>query len=258
MERWQALALLAVVLGASALHASTVEEITTCMRANIPETVRIQTFQLQSFDRAGESRLLSGRLTASRETDLVRANLRLATPPDLKDAAYLMRESRDGSDEMYIFLPALNKIRRVVGGTRDNPLFGTDFSYNDLRQLHKAFAGQPTQVEAPEMIEGRPVHVLEIRPRAEDQSRYSRVRAWVDVEACTPLRMEFYEGERLSKRLLSPPASLARVDGYWYAAITEMHDLQAGTHTRMSVSEIETGPRLPERLFNPRLFHMGN
>lgn len=258
MERWRALALLGAAVAMPALSAATVEEVTTCMRANIPETVRIQTFELQSFDRMGESRLLAGRLTASREDDLVRANLRLESPPDLKDAAYLMRENQTGSDEMYVFLPALNKVRRVVGGTRDNPLFGTDFSYNDLRQLHKAFAGQPTQMEAPETIEGRPVHVLDIRPRATDESRYSRIRAWVDAEACTPLKMEFYEGERLSKRLLSPPSALARVDGYWYAALTEMHDLQAGTHTRMSVRDIETGPRLPERLFNPRLFHMGN
>lgn len=258
MERWAIRVLLSAVIVLPARAATTVDEVTTCMRANIPETVRIQTFQLQSFDRSGESRLLAGRLTASRETDLVRANLRLESPPDLKDAAYLMRENAEGSDEMYMFLPALNKVRRVVGGTRDNPLFGTDFSYNDLRQLHKAFAGQPTQMAAPETLEGRPVHVLDIQPSAEDQSRYSRIRAWVDAEACTPLRMEFFEGERLSKRLLSPAASLARVDGYWYAAETEMHDLQAGTHTRMSVSDIETGPSLPQRLFNPRLFYMGN
>ncbi len=258
MQGWRALVLLGVVMMSPMLSAATVEAVTTCMRANIPETVRIQTFELQSHDRNGESRLLAGRLTASRETDLVRANLQLERPPDLKDAAYLMRENAEGSDEMYIFLPALNKVRRVVGGTRDNPLFGTDFSYNDLRQLHKAFAGQPTQMGPPETLDGRPVHVLDVRPTAEDQSRYTRIRAWIDVEACTPLKMEFFEGERVSKRMRSPASSLARVEGYWYAAQTEMHDLQAGTHTRMSVSNIETGARLPQRVFNPRLFYMGN
>lgn len=258
MERWPAGVLLAALIVGSARAATTVDDVTQCMRANIPETVRIQTFQLRSHDRGGESRLLAGRLTASREEDQVRANLRLESPPDLKDAAYLMLENRQGGDEMYIFLPALNKVRRVVGGTRDNPLFGTDFSYNDLRQLHKAFAGHPTELLPPESLEGRDVHVLDVRPAQDDESRYTRIRAWVDQEACAPLKMEFFEGERVSKRLLSPAASLSRIDGYWYAAQIEMHDLQAGTHTVMTVSDIETGPRLPERLFNPRLFHMGN
>src|SRR5687767_12494988 len=82
------------------------DKIQNCMRANIPETVRIQTIEVTAIDRTGGERLLKGRLYGTREKQLVRVMMRVESPQDLAGAAYLVREAQK-SDEMYIYLPAI-------------------------------------------------------------------------------------------------------------------------------------------------------
>ena len=50
----------------------------------------------------------------------------------MRDAAYLVREASDPGkeEEMYVYLPALQKVRRITGAMKDSSLFGTDLSYS--------------------------------------------------------------------------------------------------------------------------------
>ena len=235
-----------------------VEALNACMRANVPETVRVQTFELRAVDRGGGERQLRGRLYAERDDDLVRANLRLDAPADMRDAAYLMRETADGRDDMYVYLPALNKVRRIVGGTRDNPLFGTDFSYNDLRHMQSAFSGDDGRLGEDAAVEGRPVRVLEQDNVDDPDQRIVRLVAWVDVETCVALKVDFHDKEGVAKRMVSPAGSLQQSGSHWYAAESVMHDLRAGTHTTLTITGVTSGEDIAGRLFNPQLFYLGN
>ncbi|MFW1568148.1 hypothetical protein ACEV9J_24615, partial [Vibrio parahaemolyticus] len=90
----------------SAYAGSAEDKLLACMRANIPPTLRIQQFRLESVDRSNSTRVLQGRLYAKRENNQLRAMLRLTAPADINGASYLIREG-DKSDEMYVYLPAL-------------------------------------------------------------------------------------------------------------------------------------------------------
>lgn len=234
------------------------DSLLACMRANIPQTLRIQSFELVSVDRGGGERRLQGRLYGQREQDLLRVMLRLEAPTDLRGAAYLLREADPASDEMYVFLPALNKVRRVAGGTRDNGLFGTDFSYNDLKQIHHAFAGGEMRLLAPQTLDGRPVQLLDLRPGAAADTRFDQIQAWVDSASCVALKIEFSRAGKLHKRLRAPAAELRQSGPHWYAGSALMEDLEAGTQTRLRITGVVSGEDLAGRYFNPRMFHIGN
>src|SRR3546814_18541356 len=66
--------------------------------------------------------------------------MRISAPGDLAGASYLLRE-RDNGDEMYVYIPALSKVRRVSGAAVDGSLWGTDLSFADVKQLGNAFGG---------------------------------------------------------------------------------------------------------------------
>ena len=233
------------------------DQLLACMRANIPPTLSIREFELKSFDRAGGERLLKGRLYAKRENDKLRATLRLTAPADMNGAAYLMKEGSK-QDEMYVFLPALNRVRRIQGAAGDGPLFGTDLSYADIKQINSAFAGAAPALEGREKLEGRDASVLTVKPHAENGSRTTRIRAVVDQTTCVALRVEFFEGSSLRKRLTSPAASLTKAGNYWYAASAEMHDLKTATKTRLNITGVKSGEELANRYFDSRNFHLGN
>lgn len=225
-----------------------------CMRANIPNVLRVQEFELNAVDRTGGERILRGRVYAMRENDLMRAMLKIKAPPDLNNAAYLVREGKE-RDDMFIFLPALNRVRRVMGGSADSPLFGTDLSYNDVKQVQNSFAGGEVRLEKPDSIEGHPVHVLAMTPHTGTDTHYTLIRGWIDQKACVPLKIDFYEGANVRKRLSAPAASIKQYNTNWYVSEARMEDLQAKTHTSLKITGFSKPDKLSERYFNATSFY---
>lgn len=238
----------------------TVESIDQCMRANIPPALQIKQFTLDSTDRNGASRQLKGRLFAVREDGLLRTMLRIDAPADLRGAAYLLREGKDKEqqDAMYIFLPALNKTRRIMGGTQDNPLFGTDISYADIKQISHAFSGGKVVLEKTEQLDKRDTYVLALTPDAAQQSRYAQIRTWVDKQSCVALRADFIADTQVRKRYSASAKDLKQDGMRWYVAKGTMEDLSEKSHTELTIDGVSGSDSLSGVYFNPRSFQLGN
>jgi hypothetical protein len=244
---------LAAIAGDPAL-----DEVTRCMRANIPPTVRIQTVEVTAWDRIGGERTLKGKLFGTREKEQVRVMMRIEGPPDLKGASYLVREGTK-ADEMYLYLPAVQRVRRITGGQLDGQLWGTDLSYNDLKQLQNAFAGASVTLDpVAAQYEQREVYTLAFTPRAEDGSRYRAVRTLVDKKTCVALKVEFVDPAGIRKVMTVQPADLKQSGPHWYASAAEVRDLKNGTRTRVMVTGVSAGDKLAARYFSPQTFYLGN
>jgi hypothetical protein len=254
MKRIHVLLALLLMAGAARANDAATDKILDCMRANIPKTMRIQEFDLTSVDPAGGERMLRGRLYAVRENDLMRAMVKIKAPPDLNNAAYLVREGKE-RDDMFIYLPALNRVRRIMGGSADSPLFGTDLSYNDIKQVQNAFSGGPVKLEKADTIENRPVDVLTLTPSPGAESHYTQIRGWIDQKTCVALKIEFYEGANVRKRLTTSAKTLKQSGANWYFSEALMEDLHAKTHTTLKITGLTSVDKLSERYFNATSFY---
>ena len=253
-------ALVVLALGpVSALAADPeLDKVLDCMRANIPQTVRIQTVEITAWDRTGGERSLRGKLFGTREGERARIMMRIEAPPDLANAAYLVREGTK-SDEMYLYLPAAKKTRRITGASLDGQLWGTDLSYNDVKQIQNAFTGaEAVRDAALGKIEDRDVHVLSFTPRKDDGSRYRSIRTHVDAKTCVALKVEFLEPAGVRKTITVKPADLKQSGPHWYAADAEIRDVKNNTRTRVKVLGVTSGDKLANRYFSPQTFYLGN
>jgi hypothetical protein len=249
--------LLALLLSGTAAADDATTKILDCMRANIPSALRIQEFDLTTVDPSGGERTLRGRLFALRDNGLMRAMIKIKAPPDLNNAAYLIREGKE-RDDMYIFLPALNRVRRVTGGSGDSPLFGTDLSYNEVKQVQNAFSGGPARLEKADTLEGRAVSVVAMTPITHEDSHYTLMRGWIDQKTCVALKIDFYEGTNVRKRLSAPAAGLKQAGKTWYVTEARMDDLHAKTHTTLKITGLSSGDKLSERYFNASSFYLAD
>jgi hypothetical protein len=255
---WLAVVLWPLSATAAAAADPVLDQALACMRANIPPTVRIQTVEVTAWDRGGGERTLKGRLFGTREDDRVRVMMKIEAPNDLAGASYLVREGKT-TDEMYLYLPAVRKVRRITGQSLDGQLWGTDLTYNDVKQLQNAFTGADV-VREPQAgaIQQRPVHVLSFTPRKEDASRYKLVRTHVDQKACVALLVEFLDPTGVRKTVTVDPKDLKQAGPHWYASIAEIRDVRNGTHTRLKVTGVTSGDKLAGRYFHPQTFYLGN
>ena len=233
----------------------TAEQIRECTRANFPTETSVQTIELASYDRSGGKRVLKSKLFWKRMADgYSRAMMQVSSPVDLSGSAYLVLEKPE-LDDMYIYLPNVRKARRIVGQTGSKPLWNTDFSYEDIKQMQGVSKSGTVKRLPDTEVGGRKAYVLEVTPDVAESS-YETIIAQIDQTTCTPLQLEFYEaGKVLRKRLTSDPASLLEQEGRWIARQLEMRDLRDDTRTTVQIDKIEYNEKLADTVFNPLRFY---
>lgn len=226
-----------------------------CMRDNMPESLRIQEVKLTTIDRDGGEREMRGRMYGTREDGRVQVMIRIEAPSDLAGAAYLIREAGN-RDDMYLYLPVINKVRRIRGSSADGKLFGTDLSYSDIKQVQNAYSAAEATLGETSTHGGREVRALSLKPSDAD-SLYQRLEMKIDAETCVALSVDFITADGPRKTLRVDPAHLKQSGRYWYAEQVHVHDLLDGTRTRLTVTDVRSDADVSARYFNPRMFYLG-
>lgn len=257
--------LFAVLLLGIATPALAVEDVTAiaeCLRANLPTTLRVQQVAFDTTLSNGSQRSLSGRLYAQRETDpspeALRLTLQIETPDAYNGAAYLLREAADRPSEgMYVYLPALRRVRQISGSFADGPLLSTDFSYREFRLLFGSLGDAELRLAESETLDGHSAVVLDVTPPNDATTRYTHIRLWLDPKSCLPLRGDFHEGETLRKRFEARPnAQRQTTTGEHYLAVSRMEDLIEKSYTDLHVLGVDRDAPIPPQVFDPAGFYL--
>jgi hypothetical protein len=233
-------------------------KIADCMRTNYPPIMKANHFEIESTDRSGVMHKLEGKLYAIKEKNHLKVMLHITAPSNVAGASYLVIESGGNQeDDMYVFLPAINRVRHVTGSFANGSLLGTDFSYAEVKQIVNAFSGASGQVQGTEKLDGRDTHVLSIKPLPALKSPYTTVKAWVDTQNCTLMQAEFNSGTTIRKRLTSPADGIKQSGKYWYQSEVSMQDLRSGTQTIMRLSGVDSTKSISSTNFSPATFYLG-
>ena len=253
--------LLLLVLAAPA-YAADAEflKVYSCMRANVPDTIRAQEIEFDSTDRTGGIRVIRGKLTAKREDGLARISIRITAPTNVSGAAYLVRErAGNPEDDMFVFLPGVGRVRHITGAFASGSLLGTDFSYADAKIIQNTFTGADGKLEAASEVDQRPTHVLTLTPTKKMKNpTYSLVRMWLDQKTCVPLKADFYQGDKLRKQLTASASALTQSGKFWYLSQFEMNDLKEGSKTQIKFGNVEGDVKASAAMFDPNGFYKGN
>jgi hypothetical protein len=134
-----------------------------------------QTFQLQIKSRV------------SRQTgDVV---YQMLFPKERKGEAVLLHRSEEKFTGT-LFIPP-NTVRPIASGQMNQPLFGSDLSYEDI--IDSPYRWSLQAIVGTEVIDGTSCQVLESKPGKGHNSSYSSVKTWVDPRRLVPLRIEKYD-----------------------------------------------------------------
>jgi outer membrane lipoprotein-sorting protein len=166
---------------------------------------------------------------------------RFTEPADQRGIAML---SLPGGN-IYLYLPAYKKVKRIASHVKNNRFAGTDFTYEDMEAKSYAENYQAS------ILKTESNHfVLQLIPNDKD-SDYSKLVMWVRKDNFVADKIEFYDrADRLGKRLVC--SSIEKIDGYWVTREQEMTDLMRNHRTRMIMRDIHFDQGLSEGLFTER------
>lgn len=235
--------------------ATTLEDIRNCMVANLPESTSEQSVRLRSIDRAGSEQSISARLWWRHKPEKdTRLMARIDAPLDLEGVAYLgIREN--GEQTVYTYIPALNRVQRIKGKTSKGKLWGTDFSYEDIRYLEAIVSSGDLRLIGDSNVGERPTWRVEMTP-SDVNSSYQKIINDVDQQTCVPLRSELYEKDDEARKVLSvDPLSLSQLGERWLARRATMEDLLNQTRTVVEVTRVRHDDKIASRTFSPSNFY---
>lgn len=179
-----------------------------------------------------------------------RTLVRFLSPADVDGTGLLVHDHADGSSDQWLYLPALDRSRRIASGRRGGRFVGSDLFFEDLEDRQPDLDEHRLLGETD--YEGTPVLKLESVPVAEDNSVYSKRISWVHVDTRTPLRVDFYQTGADDPVKNWTVQRLDRVDGYWTVMESTVQDLTSGHRTRLIVDSITYDSGLTEDLFTNR------
>ncbi len=119
-------------------------------------------------------------------------------PADDKGVAFLKIEHEGGDDEMRLWLPAFNKVRRISSSQKSDSFMGSDMSYEDMtsRDLNE----HAYELLGEESLNEVLCYKLEINPKPKAESSYSKYVSWISKDDYLLLREEAYnKSGRLEK-----------------------------------------------------------
>ena len=175
-------------------------------------------------------------------------------PSDVKDTSFLSYSYSDGrSDDQWIYLPALKRVKRVASDKKNDSFMGSDFTYDDMGTRHPS--ADTHKVLRTETIDGRKCLVVESIPK-ESKPTYAKTLAWVVEGEWIGLKKEFYLADgSLGKKL--EIASYEKTDGIWVITDMTMSNVDKGSSTRIQMLDVSFNNDLKESVFTERQMKIG-
>lgn len=177
--------------------------------------------------------------------------IRFTEPADIEGTGLLTIDLADGDSNQWIYLPAMERVRRIDSNRKGGRFVNSDYYYEDLRD--RKVTMDTHRVIGRENLGGVACEVLESIPVKPGNSVYSKRISWIDTTTLLPLRIDFFEKreDQPSKRLLVTKRE--KIQAYWTVLDSTLTDLGNEHQTRLSVEKVLYDRRLPARLFTTQL-----
>jgi len=172
-------------------------------------------------------------------------------PPNVRDTALLVHSNTEqGDDSMWIYLPALDRIKRVdLGSSGGGYFMGSDFTFRDLvsrDETEYVLALLPAKDDTHFMVE--------VRGRTPELQRtfgYSREEHFIRRDNFSRERIVFYDlaGDLLKELIVKEEHE---ADGYAFPSRVRMLNHQSGHVSEIVFEDLSFSAEIPDRFFTQR------
>lgn len=177
------------------------------------------------------------------------------SPADVRKMVFMVHKHAGPGkdDDRWLYMPAMDLVRRIAAGDKRTSFVGSDFLYEDI-------SGRALYADTHKLVSTTDRHyVLENRPKDPDSVAFQYYLAWVDHTTFITDRVAFYKtGDFLYREMavLAVENIPADEDGkavvYPTVVRSVARNLETGSTTEMTLSNIVYNPGLGDALFSER------
>jgi hypothetical protein len=192
--------------------------------------------------------------TRVREFSILRLNVQgkdqkfyvyFKAPADVRKMAYLVWKHANKGDNRWLWLPALNLVKRIAPGDKRTSFVGSDFLYEDV-------SGRGIHEDMHELIETTDSqYVIKNVPRDPKSVEFSYYNVWIDRATFLPRKAEYFDNNgKLYRRVEA--TKVQTIQGYPTVIEAVASDLKSKSSTKNMFTNIKYDIGLKERIFTER------
>ena len=168
-------------------------------------------------------------------------------PNDVKGTALLSFTHREGTDDQWLYLPALKRVKRISSNNKSGPFMGSEFAYEDItsQEVEK----YSYKFIRDDKLNNADMFVFERYP-IDPKSGYTRQIVWMDKAEYKERKIEYFDRKNARLKTLLLTEYHQYKNQYWRPHDMHMENHQTGKSTRLLQSNFKFDAGLSNRDFN--------
>ena len=181
--------------------------------------------------------------------------IRFLAPADVKGTGLLTFDYKEKDDDIWLYMPALRKTRRIISSEKAKSFMGSEFSYADMTP--PVLDDFTFQLLSEEEVNSTPCCKIEMVPKDDDiadENGFSKKISWIGKENFVVRRAFYYDlDEEFHKELTIHEIRELDPENHKYRPIhLEMENKQNGRRSILRINEIVFNPNVKDEFFTTR------
>ncbi|MEZ5448273.1 MAG: outer membrane lipoprotein-sorting protein [Thiolinea sp.] len=166
-------------------------------------------------------------------------------PADVNNTAFLVWKNPQGHDDRWLYLPALDAVRRIAASDGRTSFVGSHFYYEDMSGRSPS-ADNHTLVETTDNY-----YVLDSTPKSSQGVEFVRYRSYIHKTTFLPTKVEYFNSRNQNYRTYEA-LTVQTVQGIPTVVQAKMTDSTLGGYTVIRLARVRYGLDLANDVFTER------
>lgn len=166
-------------------------------------------------------------------------------PADVNKMVFLVWKHLDKDDDRWLYLPALDLVKRISSTEKRTSFVGSDFFYEDV-------SGRNLDDDTHELLDTTDnFYVLKNTPKKPETVEFSYFKMWVHRKTFITVKVEFYD-KKGEKYRIYETLEVNTIQDRPTVVKSRMKDLRTKGETVIEYSRVRYDVGLPENIFTER------
>ena len=166
-------------------------------------------------------------------------------PADVNKTAFMVWKHVGADDDRWLYLPALDLVKRIAASDERTSFVGSNFFYEDV-------SGRNPEEDTHELVEETDnFYVIKSTPKKPDLVEFFYYKTWIHKASFIPVKAAFYDksGKEYREALAE---KVEDIQGFPTVVSSRMKDLASGGETVLTYDKVRYNTELPEDIFTER------
>ena len=171
--------------------------------------------------------------------------MRFRRPADVDNTTFLVWKKPGKDDDRWLYLPALDLVKRVSSADKRSSFVGSNFFYEDV-------SGRHVEAYDHKLLEAnKTYYIIESTPKDKASVEFASSKMWIHRDSSVVVKVE-YRDEKGEVYRTYEALAVEKVQGYPTVTKARMKDLRSKSETNVTYSEVAYDLDLPDDIFTER------